>query len=81
MIAQVVPMEKKRTYRNAAGEERPCFNGIPDWLHDYIQQVRPSGWTLLTIILRHQRMGTRSQPVAISLRQFQQESGLSLPAV
>jgi 5-methylcytosine-specific restriction endonuclease McrA len=74
--------ERKTTYRTADGEERPTFTGIPDWLYAYKPQLANGrGWELLDTILHHQRMGQRNQPVAISLAQFAQETGHSIPTV
>jgi hypothetical protein len=77
MSASVISLEeRKTTYRTPGGEERPTFTGNPDWLYVYMPRLKQGcGWELLSLILHHQRMGTRSTPVAISLTQFERETG------
>src|SRR5690242_15611655 len=77
MMASVTPLEERRTtYRTSEGEERPIFTGNPDWLYAYLPRLKQGcGWELLSLILHHQRMGHRTTPVAISLSQFQRETG------
>lgn len=77
MSASVISLEeRKTTYRTPEGAERPTFTGNPDWLYAYMPRLKQGcGWELLSLILYHQRMGTRSTPVAISLTQFERETG------
>lgn len=82
MVAQVVVMEEKRTYRTAEGAERSRFTTTPDWLFEYMPKLaRGIGWNLLSIILHYQRMCERDRPVAISVHQFCKETGTTKPTV
>jgi hypothetical protein len=83
MIASVIALEeRKTTYRTPEGEERPTFTGTPNWLYAYMPKLKQGcGWELLSLILHHQRMGLRLAPVAISLTQFQRETGRAIRTI
>lgn len=83
MIASVISLEeRKTTYRTPEGEERQTFTGNPDWLYAYMPRLKQGcGWELLSLILHHQRMGMRTIPVAISLTQFQRETGRAIRTI